>query len=130
MLNGIVSHQDWLPTLLAAAGEPDIKEKLLEGHTAGDKTFKVHIDGYNMLPYLTGEVAGEPAERLLLHQRRRRHHGDPDGRLEGRADGAAGEDSCCAGSSRSCSCGRPRSSTCAATRSSGPTRTRTPTGTG
>jgi arylsulfatase A-like enzyme len=60
VLNGIVTHQDWLPTLLAAAGEPDIKDKLLKGHKAGDKNFKVHIDGYNMLPYLTGEVKESP----------------------------------------------------------------------
>jgi len=52
VLNGIVTHQDWL--------EPDIKEKLLEGHQAGDKTFKVHIDGYNLLPYLMGEVKESP----------------------------------------------------------------------
>ena len=51
--NEIVSHIDWLPTLLAAAGEPDIKEKLKKGHKAVDKTFKVHLDGYNLLPYLT-----------------------------------------------------------------------------
>ena len=49
-----------LPTLLAAAGEPDIKEKLLKGHKAGNKTFKVHIDGYNMVPYLTGAVKESP----------------------------------------------------------------------
>ena len=60
VLNDIVSHQDWLPTLLAAAGEPDIAAKLLEGHKAGGKTFKVHIDGYNMLPYLTGEAKESP----------------------------------------------------------------------
>jgi arylsulfatase A-like enzyme len=60
VLNGIVSHQDWLPTLLAAAGEHDISEKLLNGHQAGDKAFKVHIDGFNMLPYLSGEVKESP----------------------------------------------------------------------
>ena len=60
VLNGIVSHQDWLPTLLAAAGEPDISAKLIKGHKAGNKTFKVHIDGLNMLPYLTGEVKESP----------------------------------------------------------------------
>ncbi len=60
VLNGIVTHQDWLATLLAAAGEPDIKEKLLNGHQAGDKTFKVHIDGFNMLPYLMGDVEESP----------------------------------------------------------------------
>ena len=54
VVNGIVSHQDWLATFLAAAGEPDIKAKLLKGYKAGKKTFKVHIDGFNMLPYLKG----------------------------------------------------------------------------
>jgi arylsulfatase len=54
LYTGIVSHLDWLPTLLAAAGEPEIKEKLLKGHTAGSKTYKVHLDGYNMLDYWTG----------------------------------------------------------------------------
>jgi arylsulfatase len=43
-----------LPTLAAIAGEPDIVEKLKEGHKAGNKTFKVHIDGYNLLPFLKG----------------------------------------------------------------------------
>jgi arylsulfatase A-like enzyme len=60
VLNDIASRQDWLPTLLAAAGEPDIAQKLLDGHQAGDKTFKVHIDGYNLLPYLTGEAKESP----------------------------------------------------------------------
>lgn len=58
--NEIVSHLDWLPTLLAAAGEPDIKEKLKRGHKAIDKTFKVHLDGYNLLPYLTGKEEKSP----------------------------------------------------------------------
>jgi len=60
VLNGVVSLQDMLPTFLAAAGEPDIKEKLLNGHQAGDKTFNVHLDGFNMLPYLAGEVQESP----------------------------------------------------------------------
>jgi len=60
VLNGIVTHQEWLPTLLAAAGEPDIVEKLKKGYQAGDKTFHVHIDGYNILPYLTGETDASP----------------------------------------------------------------------
>src|SRR5262249_47490290 len=48
----IISGLDWMPTLLAAAGEPQIKEKLLNGgHQAAGKTFKVHLDGYNQLPY-------------------------------------------------------------------------------
>jgi arylsulfatase A-like enzyme len=52
--NEIMSHMDWLPTLLAAAGEPDIIEKLRVGYQTGKKTFKVHLDGHNFLPYLTG----------------------------------------------------------------------------
>jgi arylsulfatase len=58
--NEIVSHMDWLPTFLAMAGEPDIKEKLKEGYSAGDKTFKIHLDGYNLLPYLTGQEKKSP----------------------------------------------------------------------
>ncbi len=58
--NEIVSHMDWLPTFLAVAGEPDIVEKCKKGHKAGKKTFKVHLDGYNLLPYLTGQETKSP----------------------------------------------------------------------
>jgi arylsulfatase A-like enzyme len=58
--NEIVGHHDWLPTFLAAAGAPDIVEQLKAGHTVGDTTYRVHIDGYNLLPYLTGEVDTSP----------------------------------------------------------------------
>jgi len=51
----IFAALDWFPTLLAAAGEPDIKSKLLTGYSSGGKTFKVHLDGYNQLPLLTGQ---------------------------------------------------------------------------
>jgi arylsulfatase len=63
--NEIVSHMDWLPTLLAMAGEPDIKGKLLKGHKAGSKTFKVHLDGYNLLPFLTGKEAKSPRKEFF-----------------------------------------------------------------
>ncbi|WP_343069043.1 arylsulfatase [Azospirillum tabaci] len=53
--NEIVSGLDWVPTLMAAAGDTDIKDKLLKGHGAGGKTFKVHLDGYNQLPHLLGQ---------------------------------------------------------------------------
>jgi len=53
--NEIVSGMDWMPTFLAAAGQDDVKEKLLEGYKIGDNTYKVHLDGYNILPYLKGE---------------------------------------------------------------------------
>jgi arylsulfatase len=46
--------------LLAAAGDPDISTKLLSGHKAGDKTFKVHIDGFNLIPWLTGQTKDSP----------------------------------------------------------------------
>jgi len=58
--NEIISHLDWTPTLLAAGGMPDIKEKLLAGYKIGDMTYKVHLDGYNFLPYLTGQEAKGP----------------------------------------------------------------------
>jgi arylsulfatase len=48
--NEIISHLDWAPTLLAAAGVPDIKEQLLKGYKIGDTTYKVHLDGYNLVP--------------------------------------------------------------------------------
>lgn len=58
--NAIVSHHDWLPTFLAAAGDANIVEELKRGHRAGDKDFKVHIDGYNLLPLLLGETDEDP----------------------------------------------------------------------
>jgi arylsulfatase len=58
--NEIVSGHDWLPTFLAVVGEPDIKEKLLKGHEAAGRTFKVHLDGFNQLPYLVGQEEKSP----------------------------------------------------------------------
>jgi arylsulfatase len=58
--NKVFSHQDMLPTLVAIAGDPDIVEKARRGVTVGDKTFKVHLDGFNLLPFLDGEIAENP----------------------------------------------------------------------
>jgi arylsulfatase A-like enzyme len=58
--NEIVQHHDWLPTFLAMAGDPDIVEKCKKGHQAAGKTFKVHIDGFNLVPYLTGKEPKSP----------------------------------------------------------------------
>lgn len=58
--NEIISHMDWLPTFLSAAGVPDIKEKLKKGYKVGEKNFKVHLDGYNFLPCLTGKEKKSP----------------------------------------------------------------------
>jgi len=63
--NELFSHTDVLPTLLAAAGEPDIVEKLKKGYKAGNKTFRVHIDGYNLLPLLKGEVKENPRKGFM-----------------------------------------------------------------
>jgi len=63
--NEVFSHKDMLPTLLAAAGEPDIVEKVKKGHRAGHKTFRVHIDGYNLLPHLAGQTKDNPRKAFL-----------------------------------------------------------------
>jgi arylsulfatase A-like enzyme len=65
VLNGIVSHQDMLPTLLTIAGDPNVTEKLLNGYKVGDKTFRAHIDGINQLPYLTGKVKESPRNEFF-----------------------------------------------------------------
>jgi arylsulfatase len=65
VLNGIVSHIDMLPTLLAAAGDLEVTKKLLNGYTVGGKTYKVHLDGYNMIPYLTGEAKESPRNWIM-----------------------------------------------------------------
>jgi arylsulfatase len=70
VLNGIFSLEDVVPTLMAAAGVTDIKEKLLAGYQAGDKHFRVHLDGYNMLPYLKGEVDESPRLEFFYYGER------------------------------------------------------------
>lgn len=64
--NDMIAHEDWMPTLLAAAGEPDVKEKLRKGTTVGGKKFKVHLDGYNQLPLFTGEGPGARKEMFYF----------------------------------------------------------------
>ncbi len=64
--NDIMHHMDWLPTYLAAAGVPDIKEQLLKGGVkAIGREYKVHLDGYNFLPYLTGEAKESPRKEIF-----------------------------------------------------------------
>jgi arylsulfatase len=64
-LNGIVSHEDWLPTFAAAAGAPDIKERLLKGTTLNGRSYKNHIDGYNLLDYLSGVSKDSPRNEFI-----------------------------------------------------------------
>ncbi len=63
--NEIISQQDWMPTLLAAAGNANVKQELLAGKNVGGKTYKVHLDGYNFLPYFKGEAAKGPREEMF-----------------------------------------------------------------
>jgi arylsulfatase len=64
-LNGIVSHQDWLPTFASVAGAPDIKERLLKGATINGRTYRNYIDGYDMLDYLSGKTTKSPREGFI-----------------------------------------------------------------
>ena len=63
--NEIVSHIDMFPTMLAAAGNPDVTEQLLKGTTVDGKKFNVHLDGYNMMPYFSGESKTSPREAIV-----------------------------------------------------------------
>jgi arylsulfatase len=63
--NQIVSHLDWLPTFVSMAGEGGVTEKLLAGYPAGGTTYKVHLDGYDLVPYLTGKAEKSPRDSFL-----------------------------------------------------------------
>ena len=65
IVNDITAGEDFLPTFLAAAGDPDITAKLLDGLKVGDKTFKTHLDGYNFMPFLKGDVAEGPRKEFF-----------------------------------------------------------------
>jgi arylsulfatase len=54
------AHEDFIPTFAAAAGEPDLVEKCRKGHSMGDRTFKVHLDGHNLIPFLSGSEKKSP----------------------------------------------------------------------
>jgi arylsulfatase len=67
-----MAHEDWMPTLLAAAGDPDVKEELLQGKKVGKKKFNVHLDGYNFQPFFKGEVDKGPRREFFYFN----DHGD------------------------------------------------------
>ncbi|MFG0723366.1 arylsulfatase [Pseudomonas sp. GLN_6] len=77
--NTVMSHQDWVPTLMAAVGVADVKEQLLKGYQAGAKQYKVHLDGYNFLPYLQGKEKTGPRTDF--------YYFSDDGKLLGSRDG-------------------------------------------
>ena len=87
--NGIVQHHDWFPTFLAMAGDPDVVEKLKSGYQAIGRTYKNHIDGYNLVPYLTGEAKESPRKLFHVFERRRRRAGLTLRQLEDGVHGAA-----------------------------------------
>ncbi len=62
--DAIISQEDWMPTLLAAAGEPAVKEKLMKGYRANGRDFKIHPDGYNFVPFLTGQADKGPRQEI------------------------------------------------------------------
>jgi arylsulfatase len=62
-----MSHLDWMPTLAAVAGDDSLKQELLAGRRVGDKNATLHLDGYNFLPYLTGEAEQPPRREFIYH---------------------------------------------------------------
>ena len=64
-LNGIVAHEDWLPTFAAVAGDPDITEKLRQGVTLNGRSYRNYIDGYNLLDYLSGKMKESPRKEFI-----------------------------------------------------------------
>ena len=63
--NEMVAHLDWLPTLVAIGGDAEVKDKLAKGYKVGDMTYKVHLDGDNLVPYLTGQTPKSPRKSFL-----------------------------------------------------------------
>ena len=65
VINDICAHEDLIPTFAAAAGEPDLVAKVMKGYQANGRTFKVHLDGYNLMPFLKGDVKESPRKEFL-----------------------------------------------------------------
>ena len=129
--NEMVAHLDWLPTLVAIAGDAEVKDKLLKGYKVGDMTYKVHLDGDNLVPYLTGQSCEEPAGVVPLRQRRPatdRRCATTTGRWCSWSSGS-GNDARLGGAVHQ-PCGSRRSSISGPIRMSGRTSRRTPTTTG
>ena len=63
--NGMFAHEDFLPTFCAAAGDPDVVKKTLSGYKLANKTVKVHLDGYNLIPFFKGEVKESPRHEFI-----------------------------------------------------------------
>ena len=128
--NEIIQHHDWLPTFLAAAGEPDIVEKLKAGHSVGDMAYKVHIDGYNLLPYLTGGSTKARATPSSISPMMATCWQSASTTGRSSSWSSASRAQCRFGPSRLWHCESRNCSTCVPTHSSELTSPRTPTGVG
>ena len=124
-INDIFSAEDWATTLVAAAGEPDVKDKLLQGYDAAGKNFRVHLDGYDQRDLLA---------RKGPNKRREFFYWTDDGNLRAcvmssgrRCSWSRRRMASMSGRSRWCSCACPCCSTCAPTRSSAPSTRRATT---
>ena len=129
VFNDIFSHEDMLPTLLAAAGVPDVKEQFLKGMKVGDKTFKVHLDGYNIIRHARRQSA-QPAQGVFLLQRRRLARRIALQPMENRLCRTARATVWMSGRIPSCRCASPSSSICAPIRSRPPITRASITGNG
>ena len=123
IVNDICAHEDFIPTFAAAAGDPDLVEKVLKGTTLNGKNFKVHLDGMNLLPFLKGDAKESPRKEFLYWSDDGDLMAHPLSRLEGHLPGAEHGDIAknstgrlVRASSRICAC--PRFTTCAPIRSS------------
>ena len=116
-INDIFSAEDWATTLVAAAGEPDVKNKLLQGYDAAGKNFKVHLDGYDQRDLLVPQ-GSEQAARILLLDRRRQPGRPSLQQLEGCVHGAEGARIRCLGATLD-----PAASAVAVQSAHGPVRT-------
>ena len=129
--NEIVQHHDWLPTFLAMAGDTGAVDKLKKGATVNGKKFKNHIDGYNLLPYLTGEGEGKSAQdSSSTSATTATCWASATTTGSSCSWSSAAMEPCSSGRSRSRACACRRYSTCAWIPTSAPTSRRTRTTTG
>ena len=128
--NEIVAHLDMLPTLLAIAGDTQVKDKLLQGYKVGDMTYKVHLDGDNLVPYLTGQVDKSPRQSFFTSTTT--SNWIVCGTITGNSCSwsSGPREHCSFGPTRSRTCGFRKCSTCGRIRTSAPTSPRIPITTG
>jgi arylsulfatase len=131
--NELMSHNDWIPTLCSAAGEPDVVNKLKAGYTANGINYKVHLDGFDQTAFLRNVSGTAGNNNGTKSARDKFFYSDDDGLLVALRKGDykyVYAEQRSPGRSRSRNCACRRYSTCCRTRSSEPTSRPTPSGTG